>query len=323
MKRRAALSGVIGLLSAGGRADARQGQVHGKIGYLHQQTTAADHPTLKILGEAWRKLGYVEGETVLLRAAQGDGQRVPALVNELVAQGAGVLIVVGPVAVRAATRATRLTPIVAIDLDTDPVQAGYATSLARPGGNVTGLFMDQPSLAGKWIDLLREAVPGLQRLAILWDRGSGIGQLEIAKTVARAKGFDAIVLEFSTMASYSEGLSPLRGKPVTGIVTLISPRFTATAAAFAPAAQALSLPTISFLRAHARSGVLMSYGPIQGEYFARAVILADRILKGAKAAELPIEGPDRFELVINRKTATAMGLAIPPSLLLRADEVIE
>jgi putative ABC transport system substrate-binding protein len=225
--------------------------------------------------------------------------------------------------VRAASRATRSTPIVAIDLDTDPVQAGYATSFARPGGNVTGLFMDQPSLAGKWIDLLREAVPGMQRLAILWDRGSGIGQLEIAKAVAREKGFDAIVLEFSTMASYNEGLSLLRGKPATCIVTLISPRFTATAAAFAHAAQALGLPTISFLRAHARSGVLMSYGPIQDEYFARAAILADRILKGAKAADLPIEGPDRFELVINRKTATAMGLAIPPALLLRADEVIE
>lgn len=321
-RRRAVLFGTLGVLAPLGVARGQAGATPGKIGYLHQQTIAADHPTLKILSAAWRKLGYIDGETVLLRAAQGDGARVPSLVNEMVAMGAGVLIVVGPVAVRAAHQARRDVSIVAIDLDTDPVQAGYAASFARPGGNVTGLFMDQPSMAGKWIDLLREAVPGIQRLAILWDRGSGTGQLEIAKAVAQAKGFDAVVLEFSDMTDFSAGLSPLRGKPATGIVTLISPRFTASAARFAPVAQALGLPTISFLRAHARSGVMMSYGPNQDEYFARAAVMADRILKGAKVGDLPIEGPDRFELVINRKTAAAMGLTVPRSLLLRADEVI-
>lgn len=322
MKRRDALASVCGLLGPAVIARAQSPITIGKIGYLHQQTVAADHPTLRILSQAWRKLGYIEGETVLLRAAQGDGARVPALVAEMVDQGVGVLIVVGPVAVRETHRARRDVPLVAIDLDTDPVQAGYAASFARPGGQVTGLFMDQPSMAGKWIDLLREAVPGIQRLAILWDRGSGIGQLEVAKAVARAKGFEAVVLEFSSMASFSAGLAPLQGKPSTGIVTLISPRFTASSARFAPAAQALGLPTISFLRAHAHSGVMMSYGPNQDEYFARAVVMADRILKGAKAGDLPIEGPDRFELVINRKTAEAMGLTIPRALLLRADEVI-
>jgi putative ABC transport system substrate-binding protein len=230
---------------------------------------------------------------------------------------------VGAEAVRAASQTTKTTPIVAIDLETDPVRAGYAASLGRPGGNVTGVFLDQPSIAGKWIDLLREAAPGIERLAILWDRGTGVDQLEIAKAVARVKGFEAVVLELGAIKSFDEALRPLGGKPKTGIVQLSSPGFGVDAAAFAAAAQKHRLPAISYLKNYAQAGVLMTYGPIQELYFPRAVVLADKILKGDKPGDLPIEGPDRFELVINRKTAKAIGLTIPQSLLLRADEVIQ
>jgi putative ABC transport system substrate-binding protein len=294
-----------------------------RIGYLHPRTIAPTHPTLVVLRAAWRRLGYVEGESVLLRAANDDMQRVPALAHELVQQGAGVLIVVGAQAVRSVSQALPATPIVAIDLETDPVRAGYAASLAHPGGHVTGLFLDMPSLAGKWIDLLREAAPGIERLALSWDRSTGVDQLEVAKRVARDKGFDAVVLSLNEIRDFDAALKPLAGRPRTGVVQLSSPGFVVVANAFSAAARKHGLPAIAFLKAYARSGVLMTYGPIQEQYFPRAVVLADRILKGDSAAELPIEGPDRFELAINLRTAKALGLTITQTLRLRADEVIE
>jgi putative tryptophan/tyrosine transport system substrate-binding protein len=322
VKRRALVLGPLGLAGAAGVALAQTPRPAGKIGYLHPRTIAPDHPTLLILRRAWQALGYVEGQTVLLRSADDDERRLPALVNELIGEGAGVLIVVGAAAVRVASQATRSVPIVAIDLETDPVRAGYAASFARPGGNVTGLFLDQPSLAGKWIELLLEAAPEMQRLALLWDRSTGVDQLDIAKAAARAKGFDAVVLELGAIGSFDEALRPLAAPPRTGIVPMSSPGFVVAAADFAAAALKYRLPTIGFLKAYAKAGLLMSYGPVQDLYFARAVAFADRILKGAKPGELPIEGPDRFELVINLKTAKAIGLKMPHSLLLRADEVI-
>jgi putative ABC transport system substrate-binding protein len=240
----------------------------------------------------------------------------------LIGLGAGVLIVVGAVAVSAASRATRTTPIVAIDLETDPVRAGYAASYARPGGNVTGLFLDQPSIAGKWIDLLREAAPDIERLALLWDRGTGTDQLEVAQAVARGKGFEAVVLELGTITDFDAALLALAGTPRSGIVQLSSPGFAVAAARFAAAARRHRLPTISFLKTYARQGVLMTYGPIQELYFPRAVSIADRIINGATAGDTPIEAPARFEFVINLKTAEAIGLPIAPKLLLRADEVL-
>lgn len=295
----------------------------GKIGYLHPRTIAPDHATLAILRPAWQKLGYAEGQTVLLRSASDDAARLPVLVGELIGQGAGVLIVVGAAAVKAARQVTRTVPIVAIDLETDPVSAGYATSFARPGGNVTGLFLDQPSLAGKWIDLLHEVAPDIGRLAFLWDRGTGIDQLEIAQTVAHAKGFEAVVLDLGAIRNFDDGLRGVGGRPRTGVVTMSSPGFAVVAGRFATAAVKYKLPTIAFLKVYARAGVLMSYGPVQEAYYPRAVSFADRILKGAKPGELSIEGPDRFELVINLKTAKAIALKVPRALLLRADEVIE
>lgn len=159
----------------------------GRIGYLHPRTIAPDHPTLQLLRREWQRLGYVEGETILLRSAESDPRRLPQLVTELIAQHCGVLIVVGAAAVRAASKTTRTTPIVAIDLETDPVRSGLAQSFARPGGNVTGLFLDQPSLAGKWIELLREVSPGIERIGLVWDPGTSRDQLEIAQSVAAAR----------------------------------------------------------------------------------------------------------------------------------------
>ena len=159
MRRRELVVSSLGMLAGLTVLRAQTGRGSHKMGYLHPRTIAPDHPTLVILRAAWRKLGYLEGETVLLRSAQDDLRRIPALLNELVGLDVGVVIVVGAAVVYAASQATRTLPLVAIDLETDPVRARYAASFARPGGNVTGLFLDQPSIAGKWIDLLRGRCP--------------------------------------------------------------------------------------------------------------------------------------------------------------------
>jgi len=323
MKRRDLAAAACGLLGAGVDVRAQTPRPAGKIAYLHPRTIAPNHATLSLLRPAWTRLGYVEGESVLLRSADGDTSRVPGLVNDVVARGAGVIIVVGAAAVRAASQATKTVPIVAIDLETDPVNAGYAASFARPGGNVTGLFLDQPALAGKWIDLLLEAAPEVERLALLWDRGTGVDQLEVARSVARNRGFDARVLEMGAIGDFDAGLRGLAGKPRTGIVTMTQPGLQVVAGSVAAAAQKHRLPTIGFLRIYAQAGMLLSYGPVQEAYFPRAVGVADKILRGARPGDVPIEGPDRFEMVINQRTARAIGVKVPQGLLLRADEVIE
>lgn len=316
----AALAGIV-LAPRFARAEAPSAP--GKIGYIHPRTVAPDHPTLVILRPIWRSLGYTIGETVLLRSADDDPKRYPALAAELVGLGARVLIVIGPETIRAARNASTV-PIVAIDLETDPVRAGFAASYGRPGGTVTGLFLDQPSIAGKWIELLREAAPNLRRVALSYDPTTTPHQLEAATAAARAQGLDPLVLEIvPAKAQYEHLFRDLGAGPKTGVVQLGSPGFAVAAKSFADAARRFQLPTIAFLKNYARSGVLMTYGPVQEIYFRRAVILADKILRGTPAGELPIEGPDRFELAVNLRTAQAIGLRIPSTLVVLADEVIE
>ena len=321
MKRRLILSGAFGAVGVSTLSRAQTPRPPGKIGYLQTLPITANSTTVPILRAAWQRLGYVEGDTVLLRSTDGGSLRVPQLVAELIALKVGVLIVVGGEAVRLAAQVTKTTPIVAIDLEIDPVRSGLARSRAKPGGNVTGLFMDQPALVGKWIDLVREVAPAIERLALLWDPGTGRDQLESGQAAARAKGLQTEVIEYGVATNLDDALRGLANKRPTGIVVLTSPNFSQSK--LPPIAQKYRLPAIAFQANHAHAGVLMSYGPKREEYFPRAVILADKILKGERAGELPIEGADRFELVINLKTARALGITVPQSLLLRADEVIQ
>ncbi|HKH97163.1 MAG TPA: ABC transporter substrate-binding protein [Beijerinckiaceae bacterium] len=323
MRRREVLAVLMGLGAAPRRACAQALRTARKIGYLHPKTIDPAAPSLIILRPVWERLGYTDPETILFRSADGDPARLPLLVSELVGLGVGVLIAVGPAAVKAASSAATI-PVVAIDLETDPVLSGLAASFGRPGGNVTGLFMDQPSLAGKWIDLLREAAPGLERLALLWDPTTTRDQLLSATEAARVRGVPAVTLEVRSPEDYEKAFTNyLRHSRNAGIVHLGSPGTSVNAPGFAAAAREHRLPTIAFLKAYAQSGVLMSYGPEQESYWPRAIVLADRILKGERASDIPIEQPARFEFVINLKTAKEIGLAIQPSLLARADETIE
>ncbi len=320
MDRRRFVGGVVGLMGAANLLHAQAPRPAGKIGYLALDLASPDNSNVLLLSAAWQRLGYVEGETLLLRFAERDAQRLPQLVAELIALKVGVLIVVGGEAVRIVSRATKVTPIVALDLETDPVRSGLAESFARPGGNVTGLFMDQPSLAGKWIELLREAAPTIERVALLWDPGTGRDQLEIGQAAARAKGLEPVVIEFSAATNFDDALRDLGRSRRTGIVVLTSPRF--PRGKVAAAAQKHRLPSIAFQANQSDAGILMSYGPNRKVYFPRVVVLADKILKGEKPGDIPIEQPTTFELAINLKTAKAIGLTIPQLLLARADYLI-
>ena len=321
MRRREFVLLGAGLIAAE-RVFAQAGAPTGKIGYLHPRTAAVDSPTVAALRPAWEKLGYREPGSILLRSGEGDPARLPVLVAELMRLGAGVLIAVGPAAVKAATQAGSI-PVVAIDQESDPIRSGLIASFSRPGGNVTGLFVDQPALAGKMTDLLKEAAPAIGRVAIVATADTTPDQLDAALGAARARALDAVTVTNSGPASYDAALGTLGGDLPTGIVQLGTPGFILDAASCASAAQKRRLPNIAFLKVYTRDGVLMTYGPSQERYFPRAVTLADRILRGEKAADLPIDQPIEFELAINLKAARALGLDLPPTLLARADEVIE
>jgi putative ABC transport system substrate-binding protein len=299
--------------------------ITGKIGYLHPVTISPSHVTFSVLRKEWQRLGYIEGKTVLARSGESDPQRLPGLVRDLTGLGVGVLIVVGADAVRAAAQATKTTPIVAIDMETDPVQTGLISGYAKPGGNVTGLFLDMPFLATKWLELMREMVPSLDRIVFAWQPSTGRSQLDAALDAARTLNIEAAVLEIDIADDFAARFSSLPGSNSnrTGVIQLTFPGITTVAARFAAAAERYRLPTISFLRAPTKLGLLMSYGPSQEEYFPRAVHIADRILRGDKVADVPIERPSKFEFVVNLRTAKALGLEVPPMLLALADEVIE
>jgi ABC-type uncharacterized transport system substrate-binding protein len=166
-----------------------------------------------------------EGETVLLRAADGGPRRLPGIAAELIDHGVGVLIVVGAEAVRIVGKAVATTPIVAIDLETDPVRAGFAASFARPGGNVTGLFLDLPVITGKWIELLREVIPDLKRIGLSWDPTTGRDQLNAAQTIAHSAGIEVVVLDAAAFPNFEQAFENLGSDGRTGIIQLTSPGF--------------------------------------------------------------------------------------------------
>jgi putative ABC transport system substrate-binding protein len=271
------------------------------------------------------ELGYVEGQNVILeqRTARGKAEVLPGLAIELVRLNVDVIYATGPAAIRAARSATKVIPIVALDLETDPVESGLVKSLAKPNGNITGLFLDFPDLAGKWLQLLLEAAPAHDRVGLLWDSTTGSAQLAAAKAAAQRFGIDLQVLEVRGFDNIEEALRRgIRGGS-TALAALSSPIVSGSSKLIAEFATRNRLPAISPFREFADSGGLISYGPNLREFYLRAAFFVDKILHGAKAADLPIEQPTKFELVINLKTAKALGLTIPQSLLLRADEVIQ
>jgi putative ABC transport system substrate-binding protein len=272
-----------------------------------------------------RDIGYVDGETIKIepRWALGRPETLPGLAQELVRLKAEVIVAVGRPSIEAVRAATTDLPIVAVDLESDPVESGFVASLARPGGNLTGLFLDLPTLCGKWLQLIGEAVPGIAIIAVLWDSKTGSHQLNAMKAAARMMSVDLMAVEFHDSVGLDAALNAgLKERPQV-LIQLGSPLINQLANRIADTLASHRVPSISPFRSFPENGGLLSYGPDLTNMYYRVAPYVSRILKGAKPSDLPIERPIKFEFVINLKTARSLGITIPPTLLALADEVIE
>ena len=291
-----------------------------RIGFLQ----AGQTENIAAFVQALRDLGYVDGQNVLIetRIYTAMLDQLPTLANELVTLPCDVLLAAAPYAIRAARSATSTIPIVGIDLESDPVESGWARSLSHPGGNLTGFFLDLPELGGKQIQLLMEAVPGLSRVGVLWDATIGDVQFRATEAAARAARVTLWSLAIQRVEDVKDAFDRAAREGLHGVVILSSPLINAQRAHITSLALQMRLPTISLFTLFPRSGGLMAYGPNLADMYKRAATYIDQILKGTKVSDLPIERPSKFELVINLKTAQELGLTIPPTLLFQADEVI-
>ncbi len=296
-----------------------------RVGFIAGASPTATGHTVGAFRQGLRELGYVEGQTIALevRWAEGRMERIPELVAELVGLKMDVLVAGISQAALAANKATRTTPIVMVAAD--PVGLGLVASLARPGGNVTGLSVFNEAIIGKRLELLKELVPGLARVAVLRNpiMAAHATFWEASEVAARTLGVALQPLEVRGPEDFEAAFAAAtRGNAQALIAfddTLIlahKPRIVALAASS-------RLPAMYGLREFPDDGGLISYGPSFADLFRRAATYVDKILKGAKPADLPVEQPTKFELVINRKTANALGLTVPPTLLAQADDVIE
>ncbi len=314
-----------GLLTPLQRAAAQSAERVYRVGVL--RLTARPPVAGTYLPTALRELGYVEGRNLILdlRFADGDVARLPALAHELVMAKVDVIVAVGPLAVRACKDATTTLPIILFG-NFDPVALGLVPSLARPGGNVTGLvFAPDGTLAGKQLELLKSAVPRATRIAFLAPvaaNPANLPQVQETRDAAAVLGIELVVVGVQG-GDYAQAFAAIVAQHAHALFVGAGPRFVTDRKQIIELAAKHRLPAIYEWREHVVDGGLMTYSTSNYGTYQRLASYVDRILKGAKPGDLPIERPTRFELVINLKTAKALGLAIPQALLLRADEVIQ
>jgi len=326
MKRRAFIS-LLGGAAAAWPLAARAQQA-GKlptIGYLGATTASAMSQWVAAFVQRLRELGWVEGRNVAIeyRWAEGRSQRATELAAELVHRKVDIMVMNGTPQVLAAKQATSTIPVVFVGLG-DPVGTGVVASLARPGGNLTGLSLQQTDTATKRLELLREVVPGLRRLAILAHVGSPNAVLDMGEVqaAAGALGLEVVALEIRQAAEIAPAVETIKGR-VDALYVAAAPLLTTNRVRINTLALAARLPTMHTFREWVEAGGLMSYGANFPDSFRRAADFVDKILRGAKPADIPVEQPTKFDLIINITTAKALGLEIPPKLLALADEVIE
>jgi len=324
--RRAFIGALAGGLLAAPLAEAQAPAKVPRIGFLLGSPPAVGAPYLEAFRQGLRELGYVEGQNIAIeyRWAGGKYERLPALAAELVRLKVDVLVTSAPPVPLAAKQATSTIPIVFTSA-ADPVAAGPVASLARPGGNITGLADMDLEVVGKHLELLREVAPKVSRVAVLRNpdnRGHAI-TLRQTESAARALGVQLRVLEARTPAEIDAAFAAMRSQQAGGVLVLRDAFFFVQRTQIVALAAKHGLPAVYGWRQDAEAGGLMAYGASLPQMWRRAATYVDKILKGAKPADLPVEQPTKFELVINLKTAKTLGLTIPQSLLQRADEVIQ
>ena len=317
------------LLALSFPVQAQQPKTVPRIGYLSNTDPASESARTEGIRLALRELGHIEGQNIATeyRYAEGKRDRFPELAAELVHLKVDIIVAAGGDGlIRAAKNATKTIPIVMVGRGVDPVEAGLVESLARPGGNVTGVINLNTELGGKRLELLKEAVPKLTRVAVLYEPDSGAGVLEVKEvlpTAARGLGLTIQPWEVRAAGGFEKVFAALNKQRPDGLYVPTSPLMSANQKRIAGFALESRLPSVYTRREAVDAGGLMYYGADFADIYRRAATYVDKILKGAKPADLPVEQPMKFELVINLKTAKQIGLTIPQAVLYRADRVIK
>jgi putative tryptophan/tyrosine transport system substrate-binding protein len=318
---------ALGFLVAPLAAEAQPPTKVHRIGWLHPGLSRPEpHPSLETFRQGLREFGYVEGQNLVIesRFAEGRDERLADLAAELVRLQVDMLVAAGTAAIQAAQRATRTIPIV-MAATSDPVGRGFVASMARPGGNTTGLSLLNTELPGKRLELLKETVPQSTRIAVLGNPGtrgykSTMHNLTVA---AQALGLQLHVVELHSPDGLDAAFVAITQAGADALIVIVDPALMdGLRGQVVDLAATSRLPAMYDWRRYVEAGGLMSYGPSLTSIYRHAATYVDKILKGAKPADLPVEQPMKFELVINLKTAQALGLTIPPSLLFQADEII-
>lgn len=314
------------LLALGVPVEAQQPKKISRVGYLAAVSAAADAPRLEAFRQGLRDLGYIEGQNMIIeyRHEGGGFERLPELAAELVGQKPDVLVAVTTNAAQAAKKATTTIPIVFMGV-TDPVTAGLVESLARPGGNATGITNMAAILTGKRLELLKETLPTVSRVAVLWDPQSpgSVPQWQESQLPARELGLQLYSMEVSRVDNYEAAFKEAVEARNTALWVTLNPLANSNQTKIADLAINHGLPSICARADYSENGCMMAYGPgygIEGRDGARYV---DKILKGTKPADIPVEQPMKFEMVINLQTANKLGLTIPPLVLFQADKIIK
>ena len=325
MKRREFITLLGGAVAWPLAARAQQTAKLPTIGFLGPNTPSLDSRRVGAFVQRLRELGWTEDRNVAIeyRWAEGRTERLAEFAAEFVRIKVDVIVTSATPPVIAAKQATSVIPIVFAAVG-DPVGTGIVNSLARPGGNATGLSIQATDLAGKRLELLHEVVPGLRRLAIMANPGAPPAVLEMAEaqTTARALGLEVVASEIRRPEDIAAAFEAFKGR-AEALYVCNDPLVTTNRTRINTLALGMRLPTMYNVREFVEAGGLMSYGPNFLDLFRRAADFADKILRGAKPSDIPVEQPTKFDLVINLKTAKALGLTVPPTLLARADEVIE
>jgi putative ABC transport system substrate-binding protein len=316
-----AIAGALVLAPAEGFAQQR-GRVP-VVGMLITHPPITD-PVVEAVRTGLRQYGYEDERNIKLevRSALEQLDRVPGLADELVRLQVDVIIVANEPALRAVTQATRTIPIVMAGYTDDPAAIGWIESYRRPGGNVTGVFTVNSALISKRLELLKETLPNVSRVAVLWDRTFGLRQLEEAQRVAPPLGLRLQPIEVRGLQDLAPAFEAAKRANAGALLLVWSPLFYVNSARVAAIGLETRLPVFSDLSTVVEGGGLLSYGSLGTAGFVRAAYFVDRLLRGAKATELPVEQMTNIKLVVNLKTAKALGINIPESILLRADEVI-
>lgn len=326
INRRAFVVGGVAVLAAPRAAEAQKLDKIRQVGFLSgfRSSDAVQQRSVEAFRQGLRALGYVDGQNVALhvRWAEGKWEQLPALAAELVRLKVDVIVAAPTPAVKAAKDATTTIPIVMAYI-LDPVESGLVASIGRPGGNVTGLSMMAPEMIGKQMGLLRAIVPGLSRVALLWNPANpgGAPQLRQAEVAARALGVQLQPLEARGSKEIDDAFAAMARGGAEGLIVSADAMLLGQRARIV--ALAGRVPAVYVQWAYAEAGGLMAYSASRFDSYRRAALYVDKLLKGAKPADLPVEQPVKFDLIINLRTARALSITIPPPLILRADHIIE